>query len=372
MRISASQRIGTEATALLRWWTRELRDIGQQALERAAPRLAKRLVIEFKADTAQAYALRDGLASERITVVHDPSNGWPHEFPGGELLADSHGASATLVLAPDDVLKFDLLVPESLGRDLDKVIALHLERELPLARDQFGVDYDVLEHARDTGKIRVRVLVAHRRQIDQLRELAQQWGLRPARIGALGEAGEIIGDFLRSSLRLRTLQLTSFERRLFAVACALGLALAALIAGQWTYERVVVDAQLRRIDSKAAIASHLADRFVRESAAARALLTIARVPDASDLLAALTQAVPSYAWVYQLHAHASSTGATTIHIEAFAPAATALVGVLDGARRFGTVQLISATSVGSSSDLDRLELTASRGAAHSAIFGQTR
>ncbi len=187
--------------------------------------------------------------------------------------------------------------------------------------------------------------------------------MRPTRIGARGENDAIVGDFLRSPLRFRTMRLTLLERRLTALVLALACMLGTLVAGQWAYERIVVDAQLRRINSQAQLASRLADELTRESAPAEDLTQIASVPDASDVLAALTRTVPSYAWVYQLHVEAPSTGAVVISMGAFAPPATALVTTLENTHRFGTVQLLSATSAGGPNGLDRLMITASRAAA---------
>ncbi len=164
--------------------------------------------------------------------------------------------------------------------------------------------------------------------------------------------------------------MTLLERRLAAIVVALAVMLGGLIAAQWAYERIVVDAKLRDINAQAQVASRLANRLTRESAPARELLKIARVPDASDVLAALTQTIPSYAWVYQLNIEAPSTGATVISMGAFAPPGTALVSVLQDTHRFGTVQLVSATPAGGPPGLDRLMITASPAAANPPISGQ--
>ncbi len=372
MRTATLRRLRAEGAALLRWWIRELRDTGLQLLERTAPRLTKHVVIEFKGNTAEAYVLRRDSPSDRITISRDPSGAWSDRLPAGATLGDPHGARATLVLAPEDTLSFELLIPHALGRDLDKVIALRLERELPLARDQFGVDYHVREHLSGTGKIRVQVLVAHRSHLDQLRELAQRWNLRPTRIAALSDAGAFVGDFLRNPFRFRMMRLTLLERRLSALVLVLACMLGALTAGQWVYERIVVGAQLRRVDAQAQVASHLTEQLNRESAPARDLLRIMRVPDASDVLAALTRTVPPYAWVYRLSVDAPTSGAASIRMGAFAPPATALVRVLEQTHRFGKVQLLSATSVGGASGLDRFKLTASHAAARPGISGPHR
>lgn len=349
-----------EATALLRWWTRELRDIGQEVLVRIAPALVKQVVIEFKGSSAEAYVLRRGSASERITISRDPDGAWPERLPASEILTEQPGARATLVLASADIFSFDLLVPQAGRRDLDKVITLHLETALPLAHDQFGLYYRIRERLPNAGKIWVEVLVAHRTRLDQLRDLAQQWDLRAPRIAAPNEAGGFVGDFIRSPFRFRMIRMTLLERRLATTVLALTVMLGGLIAAQWVYERIVVGAKLRDISAQARVASRLADRLTRESAPARELLKIAAVPDASDVLAALTKAVPSYAWVYELHLEAPSTGAVVIDMGAFAPPSSTLVGDLEATRRFGTVQLDSATSSGGPSGLDRLTLTVSR------------
>lgn len=349
----------SEGIALLRWWLQELRDIGQGLLGRVAPRLLKHVVIEFKNNAAEVYVLRRSSPSDRITISRDPSGAWPERLPAQETLGEHRGARTTLVLAHDDTFSFDLLVPHALRRDLDKVIALHLESALPFAPDQFAVDYQIREHLPSSGKIRVKVLVAHRRRLDQLRDLAHQWELRPTRISAPGEAGAISGDFIRSSIRFRSIRLSLLERRLSVLVLALALMNGALIVGQWTYERIVIDTELQRVNVQAQIASHLADRLRRESAPVRDLVRIARAPDASDVLADLTRTIPSYAWVYKLHVEASSTGPVAISMGAFAPQATMLVSLLANTHRFGTVQLISATSAGGPGGLDRLALTAS-------------
>ncbi len=162
MRMPAVGSLRSEGAALLRWWIRELRDMGERLLACTAPRLAKHVVIEFRENTAEAYELRRGSPSERISISRDPNGAWPEQFPAGEALVDQHGARATLVLAPEDTFSFDFYVPHALRRDLDKVITLHLESALPLARDQFGVDYLIREHLPGTGKVRIQVIVAHR------------------------------------------------------------------------------------------------------------------------------------------------------------------------------------------------------------------
>lgn len=360
MRVRGIGSLRSEGAALLRWWIRELREMGRQLLEHTAPRLAKQVVIEFKGDIAQVYALSRGTMSERIAISRDPSGAWPEQLTPESAIADHLGARATLVLAPEDTLRFDLLVPHALGRDLDSAIALQLERELPLAREQLGVDYQMREHLPGSGKNRVQVLVAHRSQLEDVRNRVEQWGLRPVRIRASGEDGAVVGDFLRSPFRFRTMPLSRLERRLLVAVCVLSLMLGTLVAGQWTYERIAVDEQLRRLAPQSELASSLAARLVDESTPARDLINIERVPDASDVLSALTRTIPTYAWVYRLHVDASSTGAVLIRMGAFAPPASALLSILEDTHRFGTVQLISATATGGPAGLDRLKLIASR------------
>src|SRR5688572_5328592 len=198
----------TELYALFTWWTHELRDLGEVLLARVAPRLVTRRVVPV-----------DGAGE-----------------PVG--LESARNVRAVIVLAAEHVLSQELVLPGSVERDLDQIIALHLERELPLSRERVCVHYSVVKRSREERRITVRVLVARRDQIEQLRERAQRSGVRLVRVGVAQEAaGQVVGNFLQGASHLVSRRLTVTDRRLVHLTAALAGALLAVIIGQWIYER---------------------------------------------------------------------------------------------------------------------------------------
>ncbi|MGA7538944.1 MAG: hypothetical protein WBW93_09260 [Steroidobacteraceae bacterium] len=358
-----------ESGAVLKWWVQELRELAEALLEHLAPRLTKRLLIRFGDQVATACTPRGGKQALNFEFARDERGEWPERLDDLGALDKHQGARATLVLAPSEVFKFDLILPEVPERDLKAMIELHLEREWPVSRDRFAVDYWITQRLRSSCSIRVQVLIARHEHLERLRGLAQGWGLRPVRIGAPNESEKIVGDFLPRRFRFRpfrSLALVPLERRLAAAVAVLAFALVAVIAGQWAYERLLVSAALARVSGRATVAVHLAQDFARESLPAWELLRIAAHPDAVDALESLTRSIPANAWVYKLDISAPSTSTPQIRLTAFAPAAATLVDILQRTHHFGTVHLDWAVSNGTRSGLDQLQLTTSSNAPHSA------
>lgn len=358
-----------ECGALLKWWVQELRELGEGLLERLAPRLAKRLTIRFGDKLANARAPRGGQHAVNFEFARDGRGEWPERLDEFGPIGEYQGARVTLVLAPSEVFKFDLILPEVSEHDLKAVIDLHLEREWPISRDRFVVDYSIGQRPHSSGSVKVQVLIARHEHLESLRELAQSWGLRAVRIGTADESGKIVGDFLPRRFRfrpIRSVALAPLERKLAAAAALLALALAALIAAQWTYERLVVGAALARLSGHATAATRLAHEFASKSLPARQLLQISARPDAADVLGSLTRSIPADAWVYKLDVSAPSSGTPNIQLTAFAPAAATLVDTLQQTHRFGIVRLDWAVSNGTRSGLDQLQLTASSSESDSA------
>lgn len=359
------RQVRIEGAALLRWWMRELRDLGRWLLERIVPRLSKQIVVQFRNGRAEIHGLRREGASEALIISRNQTGEWPDLLPESAEFKTLHGARTTIVLAPQDTLQFHHVVPQGLGRDLEKVLALQFERDLPLSPDQFSIDFKIQEHLSSVGKDRVLVLIAHRSTIEQTRELMERWNLRPVRITSVDENSYSVGDFLHKPIRFNRIHLTSLERRLFIGALSLAMLYISIILSQWTYERVTVGAELKTASANALISTRLLNQFAHKAIPARDLRQIMRTPDAADLLATLTGLVPTSVWVYHLRIAAPSTGSLLMHIGAFGPSSTNFVNRLEQSNEFGKVRLVSATNLPNALQSDRFIISASRKRTHS-------
>jgi hypothetical protein len=331
-----SRRLRTEVESFFSWWTQELRDIGATLLARIAPNLVRPLVVRLDGDA--------------LIVGDEPV---PTE------LADTlRGSRAIAVLASTDALVHELTLPAAVERDIERALDLHLERELPLSRDRVCVDWRLVRREREHRRIIVRVLVAHRDRVEALRDAVAAKGLRPVRVAAFGPSGELLGNLQPRQHRTARLRLTALDRKLALAAASLAVAAACVIAGQWIYERVSVQDEVIQARELAATTGALTRRLREESASAVALVQLMRVPDAVDVLTALTSTTPQDTWAYELDVKPEPAGGYQVKMGGFAPAATTFVDTLEKSPQFGHVRLVSAASAGLGTARDRLQVSA--------------
>jgi hypothetical protein len=213
-------------------------------------------------------------------------------------------------------------------RRRSSVLALHLERESPLPREQVAFDYDVAERLRETRRIRIELLIAQRHRLDELRALVEAWGLRVARIGVAESDGTVTGDFTATSLRRGRQSLTVLERRLAASATALAaLALLGVVA-LWGYERLWIGRELATARAGAQAAAQMQAQLQRAQAPLVALREITAATDAAEALAALTPAVPGAAWLFEIDIAAPPGETPRAKMLGFAPNGRTLVETL--------------------------------------------
>jgi len=329
--------------------------------------LARRVLVHLEHPIATVYEVQAARSIRPLfTFRADERGEWPEQDEG---FASIQGARATLVLTSKEVLISDWTFPEAVQGELDQVIKLKLERELPIQPERVYVDHWISGRTPQQTYIAVRVLVAHRKQLERLRQLAHCWGVRPMRVALAVEPGRcepIVGDLLPNRARLSQRAPTVRDRLLVRAAVALTLALVTVTGSQWVYERGKVGAEVLRVQTNAKSVRALARRLEHEQAPARALLDIQALPDAADLLKSLTETVPNDSWVYELQAFTPTSAAVQLELSAFAPAATVLADTLEKSSRFGKVRLVWASSAGLGTAMDRLQLTAVAGSPESA------
>jgi hypothetical protein len=342
----------------LAWWLHELREIGNDVLSRIAPRFAARAYVRFEASSGSVVSHRGRGRTEMFGFNRTAEGQWPthlDEHPQREAL---RGMRAVIVLPKDDVLIHELVLPDSVEHDLDQTVRLFLERHLPVATDAVYLDRRIVSRSREQRRITVRLLIARCDRVDGLRDVVTTWGLRPIRIGFADTDGGVSGNFIPRRIRREQLQFSLLERRLAVAAAVLVIGVGGLIAGQWIYERVEVGRQAEIAGELATSARSLGEKLKRETAAADALISTMKQPDAMDVLAALTSRMPADAWAYQLEVNAPGTQPADIRVSGFAPTATIMIDQLEQAPEFESVRLANAMSAGIGSGKDRVQIVA--------------
>lgn len=338
------------------WWMQELREAGESVLARLAPRWVTRTLVLLEGEGASVWSVR-GAQRERVSsFTLDPAGAWSGDLAPPEAVTALRGTKAVFGFAPRYVLTHKLSLPVCVERELDQVITLQLERECPMPLDRVYLDRRAGK--RTGARLDVTVLVIQRERVDRARDLARAWGLRVGRIGVICDSGDVIGDFLRTPAALGRVRLTRTDRHLAMAAVTLAIACSATIAFQWGYERVMVERKLRALQEPAKTAQKLAQQLKKDADPAEALVKLMRQPDALDVLTRLTEDTPKDTWFYDLDISAQWPQAPHLKLSGFTPVATLLVGTLQGTGNLKEVRLVSASSAGLGSGLDRLQMTA--------------
>jgi hypothetical protein len=332
------QRMRVEVVAFLSWWILELREMGATLLVRVAPKLARPVVVRFQGAEAWMTAGADPQPLEAIETVQ--------------------GSRAVLVLEDRHVLRHELILPAAIERELEHAMELHMERELPVARDDVCVDWKVTRRDRQQQRIVVRLLVARREHVAYARDRVSACGLRPVRVGVIGPSGEIDGNLLSQRVRPDRLRFTPLDWRLAMLSSALALGTAAVIGGQWFYERLEVSREAERVTATAATAESLTAKLLAGSASGVALIRLMDKPDAIDALTQLTASAPQDTWAYELNVVPGPNSTLQIKLAGFTPTATMFADMLEKTPELDQVRLVSASSAGLGSGRDRLQLSA--------------
>lgn len=348
-------RMRMECQALFVWWVQEMRACGEVLLFRLAPQLSTRTVVRLEPGGGHLSTVRGKERRELFSFTCETSGMWPTEISEATVREAIRGSRAVFTLAPEFALVHRFSLPDALERDLDRVIALQLEREQPLRPDQVSFDWRIVGRSRSERMLTVEVLLAHRRCIERVEALAEAWQVHPIVIGVA--TGKPTGNFVKRTTRSGTLHLSRIEARLALAGAALATLCALTIGAQWIYERVEVGRAVASAKREAAISDRLR-RDIESTAMPLAALTgLMRQSDALDVLTVLTERIPADSWVYELDIAARDPVPPEAKLSAFTPTATLLVDLLGKSGDFDHVQLLSAASAGLGFG-DRLQLIA--------------
>ena len=328
--------VGPEIFALLVWWSRELQEIAEGLAERLLPGWVKPVLVRLESgnliDVGTGAALDDD--------------------------ADRRGARVVLLLSSSHVLTHEITLPLAVEQELDSAIELLLERELPLPRVQSCIHWRVVSRDRANRQLRVRVHIAHRPQVEKFGEQLAARGLRLARVAVTTGSHDFEGDLLPQRPRARPFRIAAPDRGIALICAGLAVLACGVVAAQWTFERVRVNAELARVETQARHTRTLARELSRGTTGADALIATMARPDAVDVLRTLSSDIPTDTWAYELEIKSSSSPAYQVKLGGYAPAATIFVNMLEKQPKFDKVRLVSAMSAGVGTGRDRLTVTA--------------
>jgi hypothetical protein len=334
-----------EALALAAWWLQEMKELLADLRHRLTPKQPTSSVLRV---------------SEAGDCVLEQS--WSDREPTSTALADSDDTAAarlagfsgvrTRVLLPESwVLIRRLHLPVTASSRLDEIVGLHLERELPLPGAAVHVDWQPVAGEVAGGSICVEIAVVRRDTIKRLAAKAAAHGLRMSTVG-LGAF-----DFNRRSRPRSAVVIDGRSRVAAAAVGCLALLYVAIVAAQWTYERVQVSRELAASAPAAESVEGLTEQLRARQGPLATVQRLIDAPSATHVLLALTKTIGTDSWVQQAEIGIPLGGPATARLSAWTPSAATLIATLEAAPEFEQAQLLSAGGGTAGASPDRAEIT---------------
>ena len=294
------------AVELFDWWCAELRDLAQWTLRLLPSRRSPEVLLRVSGD--------------HVSVERREGEGWkpvlafsPTEAPP-ILPSDLKGARAAIGLAADEFYFDDFELPLAAARNLVAVLALQLERRLPLPLSAVLSAHEVDSVDKKRGVMKVCVAVAHRDRIEQLRDLAVKLGLNPIAAGPLAAGDSLHFDLLRRRRDPVRWNATSLDVRLLKTAGAAAVLLAAVVGAQWIVERIQVRDEVQELRLQAERLRARRNALTAEAGPLRTLQTLSDASAAPELLALLSSAIPAPSWFSHVSLSMAASGIATLEL----------------------------------------------------------
>ncbi|HEY5072440.1 MAG TPA: PilN domain-containing protein [Caulobacteraceae bacterium] len=246
-------------------------------------------------------------SSPRTMAEHAPDGGWRFWHDGLPLEAARPPRSAKgvvgLLLPPDAVLVRELTAPRMPAADVRRMLSLDIDRLSPLGPDLIHSDSEVIDRDLAGGKQSVLLGIVPRAAASRLVQAARADGLLPASLGVIldGESRRPHFNFL-PAVREAAGEPTGGGARPYlwgAVAALMMLNLAVLVGRDMTDVsrlRRVVEAQRPTVNA----VMRMRRQIQSEEERRRDLVARGARTEPLRMLNAVTQAVPSGAWVQHL------------------------------------------------------------------------
>jgi hypothetical protein len=269
------------------------------------------------------------------------------------------GTRTHVQLGLSRVLLRDIVLPDMPERELAGVVALQVERVMPLLPDAMYVDWRVKQRLPGRRRVVVTIAATKRHDLDLLRDRIAQTGLRVDEISAAGAPEEPTFNFSRLHVARQTAAWERRDRALTVSLAGVMVVWVGLVVARMAYESHRIAGIVAEEHTRAQPARQLERQIRARAEPMERVRQLLLTPTATDLVVVLTQAVPADTWVYSAEISGGSTGATpVVKLSGFTPAATMLVDTLSKSPALQSVKLVKASGTSGGIGIDRFEISA--------------
>lgn len=340
------------AGRFLHWWTGELAALLPDGLAHRLPGSGNRLILDLSGAGWVLLRLRGG-RDGRFVAVADPEGGAARLSALGMT-----GRRVELRVSAQTLLVWRLALPMSAGADLRAAIAFQVERKTPFGPGEAYVDHRVLRRDTASRQIEVEVALVPKAVADQL--VARSAALGLVATALRSDAGGALTP--RIALPVAPRVRSRWRGVLWALAASV-----VVLAGAIVQTALAERARTERYLATELQAARAAAERVQQERTAQARLQSARevllarrrdTPSVVVTLDTLTRLLPDDVWLTQLSLLGGNAQAA-----GHAPAASALIGLIDAAEPFSAPRFMAAITRDTTIGLDRFNLAFTVGTA---------
>jgi general secretion pathway protein L len=264
-----------------------------------------------------------------------------------------HQVQLVLRLPQQMILSTTLSLPLAAEENLRQVLAFEMDRYSPFTTQEVFFDFQVLERRPDLQRIRVKMILARREEVEQVLQRFAERGLRPSVVDVAGQGP---GLNLLPVERRPAPQRSGRALTLVLAVLALGLFVVASLAPVWHMRSVVVDLQpqVASVRQEAEQTREL-EAQLQEAIQSTGFLVQEKMrhPVVVEVLDELTRYLPDDTWVQRFELRGNEL---QVRGESFE--ASALIGLVEGSSLFSEVSFRSSVTRNPQSGSDRFHLVA--------------
>jgi hypothetical protein len=343
-----------QTSSFLRWWVTQLQSCAADLIGALSPRRRRVWSVYWHAD---GLFIRDDNSPQPKVIAEIPEayGKWPADIPAALLAVIGRSNRARMIVSPDKAFVRQVQVPLAVLPHLDRAIALQFPKLLPLNSNELLTDFEVAVSGPtdDAAKI-IDIAALKKADIDPVLSRLQAWGLRIISTH-LGEASNSSRRFRFSADGAfgHRLKLQRSDRILIGVTATLGLACAAVAAGESYRSEVSLVRAKADTRTPAAVALTHRQELLARLEPLEALAKIESAPSATALLADVTMLVPQNTFLTTL-----GLKDRHLRIVGVSPNSGNVVKLMSSSQLLNDVELRSSMSLGIGTGLDRFEITA--------------
>jgi general secretion pathway protein L len=344
--------IGKTVSKAWDWWLRELlQAIPASLLQKLRPPRAQ-VDIYFTKSEAIVSQLSENGWEERGRLDLAPST--PDEAAFADFFKTASRPDVRVRLANALILRRELDLPRAAESRLRDIVAIDFDRQTPLTLETGVFDVQVRERDLASGRIRVALIAAKRRTINESLALCSRLGVFPRSI-TVADHADGLSEFNLLTPAGRGAEEDIWRRPWFMATVAIGVlvALNLTLAFERQGTRIAnLSAELTKTRKAAQATEKLRSQLALSQAEARLLLESQSQAGPLEVIQELTRLLPDDVWLFGLEIRNGS-----VQIAGLSPSASDLIGRLDQSEIFTNPRFSAAVTRANKPGSERFEIT---------------